>query len=341
MRQATYRAIRQGLMQAKSVLLEPWYRFQLTVPTETVGRAITDIRAMGGEFDSPENEGAFSTLCGIVPASELQDYADQVAAYTQGRGRLQIALEGYLPCHNSEAVIQEAGYDPEADLEHTPDSVFCAHGAGFTVKWDKVPEYMHLESSLKSEKPQVISRNLSLEDKELEKILARQFGNVKTELYRPVSRAETDTVSIRPLKQQYLIVDGYNIIFAWDDLAAMAKDDLEAARRHLCDRLSSFAGYRKWRVVLVFDGWKVKGNLGEKSQYHNIQVVYTRENETGDAYIGALVHEIGSNYNVRVATSDGLVQLSSIRSGVLRMSARELRAELEEASREMRQHFQT
>ena len=341
MRQATYRAIRQGLMQAKSVLLEPWYRFQLTVPTETVGRAITDIRAMGGEFDSPENEGVFSTLSGIVPASELQDYADQVAAYTQGRGRLQIALEGYLPCHNSEAVIQEAGYDPEADLEHTPDSVFCAHGAGFTVKWDKVPEYMHLESSLKAEKPQVISRNLSLEDKELEKILARQFGNVKTELYRPVNRAETDTVSIRPLKQQYLIVDGYNIIFAWDDLAAMAKDDLEAARRHLCDRLSSFAGYRKWRVVLVFDGWKVKGNLGEKSQYHNIQVVYTRENETGDAYIEALVHEIGSNYNVRVATSDGLVQLSSIRSGVLRMSARELRAELEEASREMRQHFQT
>ena len=340
MRQATYRAIRQGLMQAKSVLLEPWYRFQLTVPTETVGRAITDIRAMGGEFDSPENEGAFSTLCGIVPASELQDYADQVAAYTQGRGRLQIALEGYLPCHNSEAVIQESGYDPEADPEHTPDSVFCAHGAGFTVKWDKVPEYMHLESSLKAEKPQVISRNLSLEDKELEKILARQFGNVKTELYRPVSRAETDTVSIRPLKQQYLIVDGYNIIFAWDDLAAMAKDDLEAARRHLRDRLSSFAGYRKWRVVLVFDGWKVKGNLGEKSQYHNIQVVYTRENETGDAYIEALVHEIGSNYNVRVATSDGLVQLSSIRSGVLRMSARELRAELEEASREMRQHFQ-
>ena len=341
MRQATYRAIRQGLMQAKSVLLEPWYRFQLTVPTETVGRAITDIRAMGGEFDSPENEGVFSTLSGIVPASELQDYADQVAAYTQGRGRLQIALEGYLPCHNSEAVIQEAGYDPEADLEHTPDSVFCAHGAGFTVKWDKVPEYMHLESSLKAEKPQVISRNLSLEDKELEKILARQFGNVKTELYRPVNRAETDTVSIRPLKQQYLIVDGYNIIFAWDDLAAMAKDDLEAARRHLCDRLSSFAGYRKWRVVLVFDGWKVKGNLGEKSQYHNIQVVYTRENETGDAYIEALVHEIGSNYNVRVATSDGLVQLSSIRSGVLRMSARELRAELEEASREKRQHFQT
>jgi predicted RNA-binding protein with PIN domain len=296
---------------------------------------------MGGEFQPPENGGIFSTLSGTVPASELQDYADQVAAYTQGRGRLQIALEGYLPCHNTEAVIAETGYDPEADLEHTPDSVFCAHGAGFTVKWDKVPEYMHLESSLKAEKPQVIARNLSVEDKELEKILARQFGDVKTELYRPVTRAESSSVSIRPMKQQYLIVDGYNIIFAWDDLAAIAREDLEAARRQLCDRLSSFAGYRKWRIVLVFDGWKVKGNLGEKSQYHNIQVVYTQENETGDAYIEALVHEIGSNYNVRVATSDGLVQLSSIRSGVLRMSARELRAELEEASREMRQHFQT
>ena len=340
MRQATYRAIRQGLMQANSVLLEPWYRFVLTVPTETVGRAITDIRTMGGEFQPPENEGVFSTLSGTVPASELQDYADQVAAYTQGRGRLQIALEGYLPCHNAEAVIAETGYDPEADLEHTPDSVFCAHGAGFTVKWDKVPEYMHLESSLKTEKPQLIHRNLSVEDKELEKILARQFGDVKTELYRPVTRAESDSISIRPLKQQYLIVDGYNIIFAWEDLAAMAKEDLEAARRHLCDRLSSFAGYRKWRVVLVFDGWKVKGNLGEKTQYHNIQVVYTQENETGDAYIEALVHEIGSNYNVRVATSDGLVQLSSLRSGVLRMSARELRAELDAANREMRQHFQ-
>ena len=340
MRQATYRAIRQGLMQANSVLLEPWYRFVLTVPTETVGRAITDIRTMGGDIQPPENGGIFSTLSGTVPASELQDYADQVAAYTQGRGRLQIALEGYLPCHNAEAVIAETGYDPEADLEHTPDSVFCAHGAGFTVKWDKVPEYMHLESSLKAEKPQVIARNLSVEDKELEKILARQFGDVKTELYRPVTRAESSSVSIRPMKQQYLIVDGYNIIFAWDDLAAIAREDLEAARRQLCDRLSSFAGYRKWRIVLVFDGWKVKGNLGEKSQYHNIQVVYTQENETGDAYIEALVHEIGSNYNVRVATSDGLVQLSSIRSGVLRMSARELRSELDTAIKEMRQHFQ-
>jgi len=341
MRQATYRAIRQGLMQAKSVLLEPWYRFVLTLPAETLGRAITDIRAMGGEFDNPENTGSFTTLRGTVPASELQDYADTLAAYTQGRGRLQLAPDGYKPCHNTEAVLAETDYDPEADLENTPDSVFCAHGAGFTVKWDKVPEYMHLESGLKQEKaPQILQRNLALEDKELEAIMRREFGEQKTRLYRsPENRPATDTLHIKPPKQQYLIVDGYNIIFAWDELAAMAKEDLEAARRHLCDRLSSFAGFRKWRVVLVFDGYKVKGNPGEKTQYHNIQVVYTRENETGDAYIEGLLAQIGPSYNVRVATSDGLVQLSSVRSGVLRMSARELKAELEAAAKEMKNHF--
>ncbi len=341
MRQATYRAIRQGLMQAKSILLEPWYRFVLTLPTEAVGRAITDIRTMGGEFDPPEHNGQLSTLQGVVPASELKDYADQVAAYTQGRGRLQIAMDGYKPCHNTDVVVAETGYDPEADLENTPDSVFCAHGAGFTVKWDKVPEYMHLESGIKEEKPpQLVTRNLALEDKELEAIMERQFGPQKTRLYRaPENRSAAEEITIRPPRQQYLIVDGYNIIFAWDDLAQIAKEDLEAARRHLCDSLSSFAGFRKWRVVLVFDGYKVKGNLGERTQYHNIQVVYTRENETGDSYIESLVHEIGPNYNVRVTTSDSLVQLSSLRSGVLRMSARELKELLETAKKEMKQHY--
>ena len=339
MRQATYRAIRQGLMQAKSVLLEPWYRFTLTLPTELVGRAITDMRAMGGEFEPPENSGAISTLKGTVPASELKDYADQVAAYTQGRGRLQIALEGYAPCHNAETVIAEIGYDPERDLENTPDSVFCAHGAGFTVKWDQVAAYMHLESGLKKE-ARIITQNLRPDDKELEAVMRREFGEVKTRLYRPPeNRPATEKLTIRPPRQQYLIVDGYNIIFAWEDLADLAREDLEAARRSLCDRLSSYAGFRKCRVVVVFDGYKVKGNPGEKSQYHNIQVVFTKENETGDGYIEALVSQIGTNYNLRVATSDGLVQLSSLRSGVLRMSARELRSEVEAAQREMREHY--
>ena len=341
-RQATYRAVRQGLMEAKSVLLEPWYDFVLTMPTEQIGRAITDVRAMGGEFDAPEASGGLSILKGQVPASEVKDYADTVAAYTQGRGRLQLTLHGYAPCHNADEVIAEIGYEPEADLENTPDSVFCAHGAGFNVKWNEVKNHMHLESGLKEEKaPQIITRNIRYDDKELEKIMEREFGPLRTPLYnaKSTNRPATEEITIRPLKQKYIIVDGYNIIFAWENLAAQARSDLDAARRKLCDLLSSYAGFTKCRLVVVFDGYKQKGNPGEKSQFHNIQVVYTKEGETADAYIEALVHEIGSNYAVRVATSDGLVQLSSLRSGVLRMSARELQLEVEEARKEMGKHF--
>ena len=340
-RQATYRAIRQGLMQAKSILLEPWYDFTLTLPTEMVGRAITDIRTMSGDFDAPESVGTVSVLKGLVPASELGDYADQVAAYTQGRGRLQLSLRGYLPCHNQDAVVEDFAYNPEADVENTPDSVFCAHGAGFTVKWNQVFDYMHLESGLKKEKePQIITRNLHIDDKELEAIMEREFGPIKRPQYRDAgNRPATEKLTIRPLKQQCIIVDGYNVIFAWDDLAETAKHDLDAARRQLMDALSSFAGFKKHRIILVFDGYKQKGNLGEKSQFHNIQVVYTKEGETGDQYIEALAAQIGNNYSVRVATSDSLIQISSLRSGVLRMSARELREEVEIARKEMRKHF--
>lgn len=340
-RQATYRAIRQGLMQAKSILLEPWYSFQLTVPTEQIGRAITDIRGKSGEFDAPQTVGDRSILKGIVPASQLGDYPEQVAAYTQGRGQLQIALDGYKPCHNQEEVVAAIGYDPESDLENTPDSVFCAHGAGFTVKWNEVPEYMHLESCLKAPKaPEVITRNLYTDDRELEKIMLREFGPQTTTLYRPPkAKNDDDLRSIRPLKQQYMIVDGYNIIFAWEELASIAKEDLAAARKMLCDRLSDYAGFRKVRIVVVFDGYKVKGNPGEKVQHHNIQVVYTKENETGDCYIESLVAQIGTNYNLRVATSDALVQLGALRSGALRMSARELQAEIDQAKKDMKQFY--
>ena len=337
MRQATYRAIRQGLMQAQSVLLEPWYDFTLTLPTAAVGRAITDIRGMGGRFDAPENTGSLSVLKGTVPAAELGDYAQVVASYTQGQGRLQIALHGYAPCHNQEAVVSAAGYDPEADTENTPDSVFCAHGAGFNVKWNEVKNYMHLESGLKEEQaPQLITRNMRLDDRELEAIMEREFGPVKRPLYRaPANRPATEEVRIRTPRRKAIIVDGYNIIFAWPDLQELAGADLEAARRKLCDMLSNYAGFRKCDLVLVFDGYRVKGNPGEKRQYHNIQVVYTKEGETGDAYMEALAAKIGGNYAVRVATSDSLVQLSSFRSGVLRMSARELREEIDLAAKEM------
>ena len=343
-RQATYRAVRQGLMQAKSVLLEPWYDFILTCPTEQIGRAITDIRAMGGEFDAPESIGTNSALKGAVPAAEVRDYTETLAAYTQGRGRLQLSLRGYAPCHNQEEVVAAMGYDPEADLENTPDSVFCAHGAGFNVKWDQVKDYMHLESGLKEEKaPQIITRNISrAEERELEKIMEREFGAIRRPQYqaKAENRPATEEITIRQMKQKYIIVDGYNIIFSWSDLAELARGDIDAARRKLCDELSSFAGFTKCRLLVVFDGYKQKGNPGEKSQFHNIQVVYTREGETADAYIEALAAEIGSNYAVRVASSDSLVQISSFRSGVLRMSSRELLEELEAAKKEMGKHFQ-
>ncbi len=343
-RQATYRAVRQGLMQAESVLLEPWYRFILTVPTAQVGRAITDIRAMSGEFDAPVTDGDNSTLTGIVPASEVGEYAAQVAAYTQGLGQLQLTLHGYAPCHNTQAVVEQYDYNPEGDLENTPDSVFCSHGAGFTVKWNQVREYMHLDSGFRTdppEEPTLITRNLRLDDKELEAIMEREFGPVKRPLYRaPENRPATEEVTILPPREKAIIVDGYNIIFAWEQLAEQAKHDLDAARRKLCDMLSSYAGYQKCRVVLVFDGYKVKGNPGEKQTFHNIQVVYTKENQSADAYIEALVDQIGRNYAVRVASSDGLVQLGSLRSGVLRMSATELLLEVETAAKDMKKFFE-
>ena len=339
-RQATYRAVRQGLMQARSVLLEPWYDFILTLPTEQIGRAITDIRAMSGQFESPESIGTVSVLRGTVPAAELGDYADQLAAYTQGQGSLQLSLRGYAPCHNTLAVVEELGYDPLADTENPPGSVFCSHGAGFHVPWDEVKSHMHLESILKEPKPTILTRNLQLEDKKLEEIMAREFGPQKTRLYRaPENRPATDKVTIRPPRQQYIIVDGYNIIFAWDDLAKIAEGDLEAARRGLLDALCSYASFKKCRMVVVFDGYKAKGNPGSREQLAGLQVVYTAEGETADAYIEALVHDIGSNFAVRVATSDSLVQLSSLRSGVLRMSARELRMEVEQAAKEMGKYF--
>ena len=342
-RQATYRAVRQGLMQAESILLEPWYRFILTVPTPQIGRAITDVRAMSGEFEGPDTSGSNSILTGLVPASEVGDYAAEVAAYTQGVGQLQLTLHGYAPCHNQEAVVAQMAYDPESDLENTPDSVFCSHGAGFTVKWDRVQEYMHLESGLKKEpqaEPELITRNIRLDDKELEAIMQREFGPVKRPLYKPPeNRPATEEVNIRPPRDTAIIVDGYNIIFAWEELNQLAAHDLDAARRKLCDLLSSYAGFKKCYLVLVFDGYKVKGNPGEKETFHNIQVVYTKEHETADAYIEALADRIGRNYAVRVATSDALVQLSSLRSGVLRMSARELQNEVETTQKEMRGYF--
>lgn len=333
-RQATYRAIRQGLMQAKSKLLEPWYSFRLEVPSEQIGRAINDIRMKSGEFEPPEDMGGISVLRGKAPVTSLNGYASEVAAYTGGRGRLYCENAGYDDCHDAEKVIAELAYDPEADLENTPDSVFCAHGGGFGVKWDKVSEYMHLESCLKKEKPYtppVNRRNLHIDDKELEAIMEREFGKPKYELYRPAPKKSENEYSDFDLtdRKSYVLVDGYNVIFAWDDLKSLADTDLGAARERLMEIMCNYSAYTKNNVVLVFDAYKVPGNTGERFDFHNIHVVYTKERELGDVYIEKLISEIGKNDRVRVVTSDNLIQLSAVRFGVLRTSAAEFEREVD------------
>lgn len=335
-RQATYRAVRQGLMQARSRLLEPYYAFRLEVPPEQLGRAISDVRLRSGSFDAPEEAGDMTLLRGRVPVTEFDDYAQEVASYTGGRGRLSLEPAGYGPCHNPDAVIAAADYDPEADLENTPDSVFCAHGGGFPVKWNKVAEYMHLPGCLekpRDEEALARRRCIRLDDAELETIMAREFGPVRRPLYRAPEKRETlpDT-GLREIGQRYYVVDGYNVIFDWDELHALADRDLSAARERLMDTLCGWAAFTHTQVVLVFDGYKVPGSLGEKLDYRGIHVVYTKERETGDMYIERFLQQVGKNDHVRVVTSDGLIQLSAVRTGVMRMSSAEFGRQVAEAS---------
>ena len=335
-RQSTYRAVRQGLMQEKSVLLEPYYNFRLEVPTEQIGRAINDIRMKNGTFDSPEESNGVTVLTGKAPVTCLNGYMSEVAAYTGGRGRLFLDVCGYDVCHNAEEVIENSKYSPESDLENTPDSVFCAHGAGFNVKWDKVTEYMHIESCLPQEKtPYEVTlnkRNFHIDDKELEAIMEREFGKDKHPYYRyshNVTPKKPVQAEYNPVqRKKYVIVDGYNVIFAWDELKKLADDNLENARQKLMDILCNYSAFSKCETVLVFDAYKVPGNKGKRFNYNNIRVVYTKERELGDNYIEKLISEIGKNENVRVVTSDNLIQLSAVRFGVLRVSAREFEREV-------------
>lgn len=341
-RQATYRAVRQGLMKAESILLEPYYAFRLTVPPEQVGRAISDIRAKSGSFDPPVETPGGTLLQGRAPVSELRDYARDVAAYTRGRGRLSCEVAGYFPCHNTEAVVAALAYDPAADLENTPDSVFCSHGAGITIPWDQVEENMHLESVLRPKPaaapaaaPRVRTQNLDLDEKELQRIIEREFGPQKTPLYRPPAAKAEAAVTLPPRRKEYLIVDGYNMIFAWDGLREQAGYDLSGARERLLDLLSNYCGFHPCELIVVFDSYRVRGGTGSRSSHNNLRVVYTQEDESADLYIETLVGKIGKNYAVRVATSDALIQLSALRSGVLRVSAAELERELERTNGEI------
>ena len=334
-RQATYRAVRQGLMQAESVLLEPWYSFVLEVPAEQIGRAISDVRAMNGEIDSPEDAGGMMRLEGAAPVAGMNEYMQELLAYTHGRGRLSLTPGGYRVCRDQQKIVDAIGYEPERDTDNPADSVFCSHGAGVNIPWDQVKDYMHLESSLKPpvEEAAPIAapryRSLSIDDRELEAIMEREFGKIKRPQYsaRQVNAAASEPVFEK--KPEFIIVDGYNLIFAWDELKKLAADRLDLARGRLMDMLSNYCGFTKAKLVLVFDGFRTPGNPGSREDYHNINVAFTKDGETGDAYIERLADEIGKNYSVRVVTSDNLIRLSALRSGVLRCSSGEFKNEVE------------
>lgn len=360
-RQATYRAVRQGLRRAESVLLEPWYDFRLELPSEAVGRAMSDLQRMGGSFAPPETEGDRSVLTGSAPVSEIRGYQMEVTGYTRGRGRLSCSLRGYEPCHNAEEVIAAAGYDCDADLDNPADSVFCAHGAGFLVKWDEVPAHMHLESVLGAPKEpagvpgeRAAERRAAdycamvAEDRELLEIFERTYGPIRRDprkAFRPVRREPARRPPSQPPKgldgPEYLLVDGYNIIFAWDDLNTLAQENLDAARGRLVDLLCNYRGFRQCEVIVVFDAYRVKGNPGEVERVHNISVVYTKEAETADMYIEKVTRELGKHNRVRVATSDALEQLIILGHGALRISADAFREEVAQVEQAIREYLES
>ena len=348
-RQATYRAVRQGLMQADSILLEPWYEFRLEVPAEQVGRAMADVQRMGGSFDPPELLGDTSVLTGSVPVAEMRGYAMELAGYTRGKGKLACTLAGYRPCHDAPAVIEQVGYDPERDTENPADSVFCAHGAGYNVKWDEVPAHAHVESGVRLNEPeeeetpavrqpwrQAAPVSSLEEDKQLAAIFERTYGPSKgRELFRPAPVKPAE-YHFEPSGPEYLLVDGYNLIFAWDELKKLAADNLEGARQALADLLCNYRGFHDCQVILVFDAYKVPHGTGEVSRYQNIYIVYTREAETADMYIEKTTYQLAKQRRVRVVTSDGAEQLIILGHGALRVSARSFREEVERTNGEIR-----
>ena len=377
-RQATYRAVRQGLRKARNILLEPYYEFRLEVPAEMIGRAMADVQKMQGTFDAPEVEGETAILKGTAAVAQMRDYQKEVVSYTHGTGKLFCSLKGYAPCKNQDEVVQNIGYDPEADLENPTGSVFCAHGAGFVVPWDQVEDYMHLQSGVdmdeldseswyedveSAQNPGTavdnanISRNISgkngkfsysgsyEEEEELQAIFERTFGPMKrdrTAFQKKTVHSSTPATRYRagkPRQEEYLLVDGYNIIFSWEELNELAKENIHAACDKLMDILSNYQGYRKCTLILVFDAYKVEGHVEEIITYHNIYVVYTKEAETADQYIEKTVHRIGRQYQVTVATSDGLEQVIIMGQGAHRISAQGLKKEIEDTEKTAREEW--
>ncbi len=358
-RQATYRAVRQGLMMAKCQLLEPWYAFRLEVPAENIGRAMSDIQRMEGSFEPPETEadGQTAVLTGTCPVVTMRSYPMEVVSYTHGRGRLSLTLDGYRPCHNAEEVIDAVGYEPEHDLDNPADSVFCSHGAGFVVPWQQVRNHMHIDTGWGKTKPSpeeeaaprqrrmAAYRATLEEDAELMKIFEQTYGPIKRDplaAFRPVQKTERPDFNAEQwtIEPEYLLVDGYNIIFTWDELNALAKESLDAARKKLADILCNYQGFKKCILILVFDAYRVPGSPGSIEQYHNIHIVYTKEAETADMFIEHVTHEIGKGRRVRVATSDGMEQIIILGHGALRVSARMFHQEVQEVEKEIRRYVQ-
>ncbi len=355
-RQATYRAVRQGLRSAESVLLEPWFEIRLEVPAEFTSRAMTDIQKMGGDIGQPKTDNNNKTvISGAVPVSAVIDYQTEVTAYTSGRGKLSCIPSGYRPCADPEKVIEEIGYDCDADVENTADSVFCSHGSGFIVKWNEVEEHMHLESELKSEPVPVRQSSVReymgrlSSDKELMQIFERTYGKIKREPYNamytkkssvPAAAKPRGVAKVKTDRPEYLLVDGYNIIFAWDNLREQAEENLDMARVTLQNILCNYQGFKQCEIIVVFDAYKVKNNPGEVEKYNNITVVYTKEKETADTYIEKATHKLSKNNNVRVATSDFMEQLIILGSGALRMSAQELKDEVEAVDRAIKEYIE-
>ena len=346
-RQATYRALRQGLMQAESRLLEPWYSFSLQVPQECVGRAMNDLQAMGASFDPPEQRQEDAVISGTAPVIKLQGYPAVLTGYTKGRGRLSCEGAKYLPCHNSDEVIAAIGYDPESDTDNPADSVFCSHGAGHTVKWNAVFDNMHIPAVLrpKSEPEHehaapILSRS---DEEELIRIYERTYGPIRSNpiaAFRPSVSVQSQGFRLPEATEtgpEYLLVDGYNIIFAWDDLAAIAKEDMDLARSRLVNLMCNYRGLHRCEIILVFDAYRIKGNTGSVETVNNISVVYTKEAETADSYIERTTHELSKNYRVQVATSDRMEQLIIIGNGAMRISADAFRKEVDRTEAAMRE----
>lgn len=344
-RQATYRAVRQGLRQAKSRLLEPMYQFRMEVPMEQIGRVMSDVGKMHGTFRQQPDDGEMSAIEGICPVASMAGYGTEFAAFTKGRGRMTLSFCGYEPCHNESEVVKNCKYDPDADVENTADSVFCAHGSGFVVPWNEVAKHVHVDTSIKKRQPvktttatpkEPSKKNSKMsEEKELQAIFERTFGPVKTRVETPAKKVikaepgKTKTKEYKPVyEEEYLLVDGYNIIFAWDELKALAAENLEGARTKLMEIMCNYQGFCGCHLILVFDAYKVKGNPGSVEQFHNISVVYTKEAETADMYIEKTTKEIARKKRVRVATSDGMEQIIILGHGATRISARAFQEEV-------------